>query len=409
MVSQPVGLLARPVLPRVRAGHRVAALLRRALWRSAFTLGGHGVRVTGTPPRGGCVVVANHSSHADTAALLAALRARTAPVVAAAADHWFSVPWRAGVCRALTAGRPVRRGGGGWADLCALGAQAGAGRVVVVFPEGTRSRTGHLARFHTGAFRLAARADVPVVPVAIVGTRDLLPPDAKRTRAVPVEVRFGSPLDPGRPDVEVAARSAVEALLARGPAEAARARSHAVAAALATSRSGAVVAFVWGVAEALSWPLMAELFLALLVPAVGLRAWRLVPALTAGTVVGVVSHAVAARHGVALPAPLTTARMQAAASVQVAGHGAAAMFEQPFSGIPVKVYAAEAGRQGVPLPVLAATTAAARVGRMLLIGAGTAPLAHLLRRQLRSGYGVYLAALVAGFAVGLAVVVRSWS
>lgn len=353
--------------------------------------------------------MANHSSHADTAALLAALRPRTAPVVAAAADHWFSVPWRAWVCRALTAGRPVRRGGGGWADLCELGAQAGAGRVVVVFPEGTRSRTGNLARFHTGAFRLAARAGVPVVPVAIVGTRGLLPPDAKTPRPVPVEVRFGAPLHPGRPDAGEAARSAVEALLAGGPAVAARARSHAAAVAIASSWAGALMAFVWGVAEAVSWPLMAELFLAMLVPAAGIRAWRLVPALTAGTVVGVVGHAVAARHGVDLPAPLTTARMQAVASVQLAHHGAGAMFEQPFSGIPVKVYAAEAGRQDVPLPALAAATALARAGRMLLVGPCAAVLARLLRRQLRSAYGVYLAALMVGFAVGLAVVVRSWA
>ena len=130
---------------RVPAHSRGGAWVRRRGWRAVFAVAAHGVRVTGPVPVGGAVIVANHSSHADTAALLAALPARSAPVAAAAADHWFATLARALTCRVLTGGRPVRRDGGGWDDLLDLVPLLRAGRVVILFPEGTRSRDGQLA------------------------------------------------------------------------------------------------------------------------------------------------------------------------------------------------------------------------------------------------------------------------
>lgn len=91
---------------------RAAARLRHALWWLVLTLTG-GVERRGRLPRGGCVVVANHSSHADTAALLAALDASHAPAIGAAADYWFASPWRSRICSRLAAGFPVRRSGAG--------------------------------------------------------------------------------------------------------------------------------------------------------------------------------------------------------------------------------------------------------------------------------------------------------
>jgi 1-acyl-sn-glycerol-3-phosphate acyltransferase len=203
---------------RLALGSVLAAWGRRRLWRTSFALAAGGLTVTGRLPAGGCVVVANHSSHADTAALLAALPAGRAPVVAAAADHWFGTPVRATVCRTLTGGRPVRRDGGGWEDLLGLARYLRRGRVVVVFPEGTRSRDGDLGRFRSGAFRLAAAAGVPVVPAAVVGTADVLPVAGRvLPRRRPCEVRFGDPVEPG-PDLVPAAaarvRQRVVALLA---------------------------------------------------------------------------------------------------------------------------------------------------------------------------------------------------
>jgi 1-acyl-sn-glycerol-3-phosphate acyltransferase len=175
-----------------------AAAARRTLWRTVLTLMG-GLRVQGVPglPAGPCVIVANHRSHADTAALIAALPAGRRPAVAAAADYWFRGALRPRICRLLCAAFPVRRTGGGSADLAAAARLLAAGHDVIVFPEGTRSRDGETGRFHHGAARLAAAAGVPLVPAGIGGTETLLPPDGaiRGPRRGAVVVRIGAPVN----------------------------------------------------------------------------------------------------------------------------------------------------------------------------------------------------------------------
>jgi len=68
------------------------------------------------------------------------------------------------------------------------------GHCVLVFPEGTRSRDGRLGEFKKGPFHLAAEARVPIVPVAIQGTRELMPKRSLRIYAGDVRVRFGPPI-----------------------------------------------------------------------------------------------------------------------------------------------------------------------------------------------------------------------
>lgn len=181
----------------------MGALGRRTLWRTVLALTG-GVRVTGRPTSGPCVIVANHSSHADTAALLAAIPARRRPAVAAAADYWFTRPGRRLLCRATCAAFPVRRGGRGSADLAAAARLLAAGRDVVVFPEGSRSRDGRPGPFHTGAVRLARDAGVAVVPVRIEGTGRLLPVHGRPHRSR-VRVCFEPPVDTAGPEDAVPA------------------------------------------------------------------------------------------------------------------------------------------------------------------------------------------------------------
>jgi 1-acyl-sn-glycerol-3-phosphate acyltransferase len=69
-----------------------------------------------------------------------------------------------------------------------------AGMPLAIFPEGGRSRDGVVLPFMAGAFFMAIKAQVPVVPVALVGTYDLLPMDTYHIKSQPMEVRFGRPI-----------------------------------------------------------------------------------------------------------------------------------------------------------------------------------------------------------------------
>jgi len=65
---------------------------------------------------------------------------------------------------------------------------------VVIFAEGTRSRDGRLQPFKKGAFMLALHTGVDIVPVAVLGTRHILPKGAWRVRPGRIIVRFGEPV-----------------------------------------------------------------------------------------------------------------------------------------------------------------------------------------------------------------------
>lgn len=132
--------------------------------------------VEGAAPPGiatrGYVVVSNHESAADPF-LLSRLPWDMRWV---AKDELFRAPLAGWILRA-GGDIPIRRGRGGSvrAMLEACRATLRAGMPVMLFPEGTRSPDGELLPFKDGAFELAIEAGVPVVPVALVGTRDCRP------------------------------------------------------------------------------------------------------------------------------------------------------------------------------------------------------------------------------------------
>jgi 1-acyl-sn-glycerol-3-phosphate acyltransferase len=93
---------------------------------------------------------------------------------------------------------PIDRSGGD-ASQRALDAAAGVldrGELFGIYPEGTRSRDGKLHKGHTGPARLALRTGAPLVPVGLIGTRDIQPPGAKAPRPFrSCEIRIGRPID----------------------------------------------------------------------------------------------------------------------------------------------------------------------------------------------------------------------
>lgn len=174
--------------------------LRHWLWRTVCSVSG-GLTVTGRwQVDGGAVVVANHSSHADTAVLLAALPPSAKVKFGAAADYWFDVPVRKMIATSLIGVLPLRRSGdGGYTALLeAAGPLLRDGHTVVIYPEGTRSTDGSVAEFRSGALRLARDCGVPIVPVAVLGTAEVLPKGGSFTPGTPMEVRIGDPVDPRR-------------------------------------------------------------------------------------------------------------------------------------------------------------------------------------------------------------------
>ncbi len=195
------------------------------------------------PQRAPCILVANHTSHLDALALAQplSLQVRQSLLVITAGDTFFTTPMLAALSAGLLNALPIQRGRCGARALQQL-----RQRLVeepcayILFPEGTRSRTGTMARFKGGLGMLVAATTVPVVPCHLSGAFDAMPAHRRWPRPHPLELRIGRPLIfdhvPNRRDgwAHVAARTeaAVRALAESSPVplrlpEAVRATPHA--------------------------------------------------------------------------------------------------------------------------------------------------------------------------------------
>ncbi|MGA2016587.1 MAG: lysophospholipid acyltransferase family protein [Opitutaceae bacterium] len=145
------------------------------------------------PEKGGYIVAANHASHLDPPIVGLFLPRQV---------NFFArkTLWKPGIASWwLTAVGtiPVDRDGGTSLDAIKRVLHSLASdRVVIVFPEGTRSPTGELQRPRPGVGLIACKAQVPVVPARVFGSFEAFGKDGRLRLGSPVSVAYGRPLNP---------------------------------------------------------------------------------------------------------------------------------------------------------------------------------------------------------------------
>lgn len=155
------------------------------------------VRLEGThhlKPNATYVLVANHQSIADIVAVLHL----THPFKFIAKRDLFWIPFF-GWSLSLTGYIPLIRGNykSGKEAIQKASGYLKRGVSVLFFPEGTRSRDGEIQNFKVGAFKLSLELGIPVVPIVIHGTRDLIPKGSRLLqRRVEIIVKVGAPQQP---------------------------------------------------------------------------------------------------------------------------------------------------------------------------------------------------------------------
>jgi len=161
--------------------------LFRASWR--FTIEG----AEHVPATGPAVLCPNHTSVLDSFFVPALLPRRVTYVGKAE----YMDDWKTRKLFPALGMIPIDRTGGDAGERALATAQRVLenGELFGIYPEGTRSRDGRLYRGHTGPARLALRTGAPIIPIGLVGSREVMPPDArfpKLRRAV--TIRFGEPI-----------------------------------------------------------------------------------------------------------------------------------------------------------------------------------------------------------------------
>jgi long-chain acyl-CoA synthetase len=176
-----------------KLGRKVLEAGQRALYEVVYE-----TKVTGAafvPHDRNFLVVANHASHLDMGLVKVALGEEGARVSALAArDYFFDTPLKRAYFENFTNLIPMEREGSLRTSLRAAAEALRRGYHLLIFPEGTRSRDGSMAKFYPTAGYLALHCGVDVLPAYLAGTHEALPPGKTVPRKHALEVRFGPPI-----------------------------------------------------------------------------------------------------------------------------------------------------------------------------------------------------------------------
>ncbi len=221
--------LALPFLGPRRAFFAIGPLFTRGLgWFCDTPAALHGWEALPAAIREGrqpVIFMSNHASQLDPPILIGVLPVPAVYIAKKEVKYIPFVGWAAMLAGVIFIDRGEREKAIRSIHEAAL--KIRGGRSVVIFPEGTRSRTGELLPFKKGGFALALDAGVPIVPLATLGGFQVLPPGSRLLRRGRYDIRVGMPVDPTafqeREALAAEVRRRIEVLVAGPGAEAGRA------------------------------------------------------------------------------------------------------------------------------------------------------------------------------------------
>ncbi len=196
-------------LPRERGVFRntLMFLVKQALTLAFRVYGRLSVRgLENLPARGPYIIAPNHLSLVDAPAVIAGLPWRiTSQAFFLGATEYFSGAVSSRIARLIHV-IPVDMETRLHSAMQLSAYMLRRGSILCVFPEGSRSRDGNIKEFKKGVGILAGELQLPIVPVAITGTYEMLSSGKRMPRPEKIRVSFGKPLHPGSMDCEEIAK-----------------------------------------------------------------------------------------------------------------------------------------------------------------------------------------------------------